>query len=155
VVIALALWKFFIAPQRLDSSPHPAPRAVFAKLDGGTFRVADERGHLVFLDFYASWCGPCKIELPLVERWAGGHPRAVVVLVDVAETRALALTFARKYDLREVALDPHDVSQALFSLDGLPTVIVIDPTGNMRAKWEGLNPAIGLAMSHAETALAP
>ncbi|MBV8147758.1 MAG: TlpA family protein disulfide reductase, partial [Candidatus Eremiobacteraeota bacterium] len=100
------------------------------------------------------WCEPCKLELPLVERWAVLHPRVTVVPVDVAEPRMLASSFARKYDLRKVALDPNAASQALFSVSGLPTVIVIDRFGNVRAKWEGLNPAIGLAMSHAEAALA-
>jgi thiol-disulfide isomerase/thioredoxin len=153
-VVAFAFWKFLIAPRHLDPAhAHPAPRAVFAKLDGGTFRVADERGHLLFLDFYASWCEPCKIELPLVERWAASHPRAVVVPVDVSEPRSLVSTFAHKYDLRLVALDPNDGSRALFSLNGLPTVIVIDPSGYVRAKWEGLNPAIEMAMSGAEAAL--
>ena len=74
--------------------------------------------------------------------------------VDVAEPRALASAFARDYGLREVTLDPDAGSRALFSVDGLPTVIVIDPAGYIRAKWEGLNPAIGLAMSGAEASLA-
>jgi cytochrome c biogenesis protein CcmG, thiol:disulfide interchange protein DsbE len=153
-VIAYALWKFVVAPRNLDpGNARPAPHAVFTKLEGGAFRVADERGRLVFLDFYASWCEPCKIELPLVERWAAAHPRTVVVPVDVAEPRSLASTFARLYDLHGVALDPNAASRALFSVRGLPTVIVIDPSGNVRAKWEGLNPAIALAMTNAEQTL--
>jgi thiol-disulfide isomerase/thioredoxin len=155
-VIAFAVWKVLIVPLNLDArNAHPAPRAVFPKLDGGTFRVVDERGRLLFLDFYASWCEPCKIQLPLVEGWVASHPRAVVVPIDVAETRTAAATFARKYALSGVALDPSAQARALFSVDGLPTVVVIDPSGNVRAKWEGLNPAIGVAMSHAQATLAP
>jgi thiol-disulfide isomerase/thioredoxin len=153
-ILVFALWKVFIAPRNLDArNAQPAPRAAFAKLDGGTFRVVDERGRLLFLDFYASWCEPCKVELPLVERWAASHPRVVVVPVDVAEPRSIAGTFARTYGLREVALDPDNRARALFSVSGLPTVVVIDPLGDVRAKWEGLNPAIGMAMSNAETVL--
>lgn len=122
-------------------------------MDGGTFRVADQRGSLVFLDFYASWCEPCKIELPLVERWSRGNRGSVVVPVDVGEPRSVAASFARRYSLQNVALDPTSSARALFGVQGFPTIVVIDATGHIRAKWEGLNPAIGLAMSNAQAKL--
>lgn len=132
---------------------HPAPHAVFERIDGGQLRIADQRGHLVFLDFYASWCVPCKIELPLIRSWARSHHEAFVVPVDVAESRSVAAAFARRYALQNVALDPLASSRALFGVAGFPTVVVIDPAGNVRAKWTGLNPAIALAMSNAEKSL--
>jgi|SRR5579862_2791950 len=154
LAIAFVVWKVFIAPRSFEAaSAHPAPHATYARLDGGVFRVADARGRLLFLDFYASWCEPCKIEIPLVERWARAHPNALVVPVDVGEPRGVALAFARKYDLNNVALDPSSSAQPLFSVVGFPTVVVIDPQGAIRAKWEGLNPAIALAMTNAENTL--
>jgi thiol-disulfide isomerase/thioredoxin len=152
-LVAFVLWKIFLLP-RTFSSPEraqPVPHAVFQRLDGGDFRVADQRGRLLFLDFYASWCGPCKIELPLVEKWARNHPAALVVPVDVAEPSAVVAAFARSYGLRNVVLDPHGDVQGIFAIGGFPTVVVVDPAGRIRAKWEGLNPAIGLAMSNALT----
>ncbi|HTX59226.1 MAG TPA: TlpA disulfide reductase family protein, partial [Verrucomicrobiae bacterium] len=96
LAVAFVGWKLFIAPRDLDvAKAHPAPRAVYPRLGGGTFRVADQRGKLVFLDFFASWCEPCKIELPQVESWAREHPAAVVVAVDVGEPRVVAAEFAR------------------------------------------------------------
>ncbi|MBV8066595.1 MAG: TlpA family protein disulfide reductase [Candidatus Eremiobacteraeota bacterium] len=148
------VWKTFVAPRGFSApGAHPAPHAVYSLIDGGTFRVAEQRGHTVFLDFYASWCEPCKIELPLVERWRRSHLGAVVVFVDVAESRAVASEFAQRYSLGNVALDPQAAAQALFGVKGFPTIVVIDPTGHIRAKWEGLNPAIGLAMTNAERTL--
>lgn len=132
---------------------HRAPLAVYERLDGGRFSVAGQRGHVVFLDFYATWCVPCKAELPLVVAWARSHPDAVVVPVDVAESRAVAEPFARRFHLGNVALDFAASSRAFFGVVGFPTVVVIDPAGNIRAKWEGLNPAIGLAMSNARKSL--
>jgi thiol-disulfide isomerase/thioredoxin len=151
LIVAFALWKFLIAP-RAFSAPgsQAAPHAVYSRLDGGAFRIADYRGHVVFLDFYASWCEPCKLELPLVEAWRRGHRDAVVVPVDVGEPRAVAAPFADRYSLGDVALDPRSSGRALFGVEGLPTIVVIDSTGHVRAKWEGLNPAIGLAMTNAE-----
>lgn len=136
-------------------APHalPAPGATYARLDGGTFRLADQRGKLVFLDFYASWCEPCRLELPLVESWAQHHPEALVVPVDVAEPRSTAREFAQRLRLRNVVLDPAASARAYFNVAGFPTVVAIDGSGYVRAKWEGLNPAIALAMSNAQQKL--
>jgi len=148
--IGFILWKVLIAPRNLDPArAFPAPHATYRRLDGGTFRIADARGRVVFLDFFASWCDPCKVELPLVERWAKAHRSALVVPVDVGEPATVASAFARKYGLRGVALDPHQSAEAFFAVRGFPTVVVVDPQGRIRASWEGLNPAIELAMSNA------
>jgi thiol-disulfide isomerase/thioredoxin len=143
-----------LAPRAFaPAGSHPAPHAVFARLEGPEFRVADELGHVLFLDFYASWCEPCKIELPLVQAWRRGHPEAVVVPVDVGEPRSVAAEFAARYSLGNVALDPSARSRALFDVEGFPTIVAIDGSGHVRAKWEGLNPAIGLALSNAQSRL--
>ena len=69
LVIVLAIgWKIFLAPRMLATgTAYPAPHAAYEMLDGGTFHVTDARGRLLFLDFYASWCEPCRQELPMVE----------------------------------------------------------------------------------------
>jgi thiol-disulfide isomerase/thioredoxin len=150
LAIGFALWKMFVAPRSFDlPAAHPAPAAVYPRLDGGDFRVADQRGRVLFLDFYASWCTPCRLELPLIEAWARTHPEAAVVPIDVGETRSVATQFAQRSNLRNVVLDPGSNARALFAVDGFPTVVVIDGAGYVRAKWEGFNPAIGLAMSNA------
>ena len=155
-MVAFALWKVFVAPRSFGNPAHaqPVPRAVFARLDGSAFRVADAHGRLLFLDFYASWCTPCRIEMPLVETWAKAHGAALVVPVDVAEPRVAVAAFARAHDLGNVALDPHGDAQGIFGVEGLPTIVVVDPQGRIRAKWQGLNPAISLAMTNAEKTLA-
>jgi cytochrome c biogenesis protein CcmG/thiol:disulfide interchange protein DsbE len=152
--IAFAIWKVFVAPRSFaPAGAHPAPQAAYARLDGGTFRITDERGRTFFLEFYASWCEPCKIELPLVRAWSQRHPDAVIVPVDVGERPSVAAEFARRYSLGNVALDPSSSAQALFGIEGFPTMVVIDSTSHIRAKWVGLNPAIGLALTNAQNHL--
>jgi thiol-disulfide isomerase/thioredoxin len=154
LAILFVLWKVFIAPRALDAkNAYPAPPTNYALLDGGKFNVRDARGRMVFVDFYASWCTPCKIELPLVEAWSKSHPDVLVVPVDVGEPRPVVEAFARKMGLRNVAYDSPDTATVFFSLQGFPTIVVIDPHNRIRAKWEGLNPAIGLAMDNATTQL--
>jgi thiol-disulfide isomerase/thioredoxin len=156
LLVAFALWKFFVHPRALANAAGaaPVPHAQFDRLGGGTIRVADQRGHLLVLDFFASWCEPCKIEMPLVQRWAVSHPNARVIAVDVAEPPVAAAAFAHRYRLRDVALDPPGDSRGIFQIAGLPTLVVVDPQGRIRARWEGLNPAIGFALDNAEKNLA-
>ena len=154
LVIAFVAWKIFIAPRALKGADaYPAPRVSYAKLDGGTFAIDDARGKVLFLDFFASWCDPCKLESPLVEQYARKHPEVLVVPVDVGEPRILAERFAKKYKLQNVVMDPQSLSQGFFQIQGFPTIVVIDPQGKIRATWSGFNPAIQMAMSNATRTL--
>jgi thiol-disulfide isomerase/thioredoxin len=150
IVVAFVAWKLFLAPRALDvAKAYPAPRIAYPKLGGGTFRISDERGRVLFLDFYASWCDPCRLEMPLVQRYARAHPNVAVVPIDVGEPPFVASRYAKHFGLTGVVLDPHASSQGFFQVEGFPTVVVIDPQGRIRATWEGFNPAIELAMSNA------
>ena len=111
------------------------------------------RGRVVFLDFWASWCEPCKLSLPMVESFARSHPEVDVVPVDVGEPRTVVEQFARSHGMRHVALDPQTLSQGFFQINGFPTMVVIDPQGRVRATWAGFNPAIQMNMAHAEETL--
>jgi hypothetical protein len=126
--IAFALWKIFVAPRSFAApGAHPVPHAAYERLDGSTFRVADQRGMA----------------------WHRRNPGALIVPVDVGEPRSTAAAFAQRYSLGNVALDPQSTARALFDIKGFPTMVVIDSTGHVRANWEGLNPAIALALTNA------
>ena len=144
------MWKLVVAPRNLSQSQaHPAPHVKLAALQGKPFELAAHRGRVVFLDFYASWCEPCKISLPLVERFARNHPEVDVIPVDVGEPVPVAAAFAQQYHLDHVALDSQRLASTWFGVIGFPTMIVVDRQGNVRATWAGLNPAIQLNMANA------
>jgi thiol-disulfide isomerase/thioredoxin len=154
LVVLFVLYRIFVAPRYLSTAvAHPAPHVVYQTLSGKQFALAQERGRVVFLDFWASWCEPCKLSLPLVEKFARAHPEVEVVAVDVGEPRAIVEAYARAHDMQHVALDPKTLSQGFFQLDGFPTMVVVDPQGRIRATWTGFNPAIQLNMAHAEQTL--
>lgn len=155
LVIAFVVWKIFVAPRVLkqSASAYPAPRVSYERLNGGTFSIGDAHGHVLFLDFFASWCEPCRLQMPMVEAYARKHPEVQVLAVDVGEPRVVAAAFAKRYRLPNVALDPTTRSQGFFQIEGFPTVVVIDPQGRIRATWSGFNPAIEMAMSNAERTL--
>lgn len=150
LVVLFVLYRIFIAPRYLSvATAHPAPHVTYQTLSGQPFVLTRERGHVVFLDFWASWCEPCKLSLPMVEKFARAHPEVEVVPVDVGEPRAVVEAFARAHHMERVALDPKTLSQGFFQIDGFPTMVVIDPRGRIRATWTGFNPAIQLNMAHA------
>ncbi len=151
-VIVFVAWKIFLAPRMFNhaASAYRAPNVAFQRLDGSTFHVSDARGRVLFLDFFASWCEPCRLEMPMVEAYARAHPEIDLVAVDVGEPRSAASAFAKRYRVGNAALDPTTSAQGYFQIQGFPTIVVIDPQGRIRANWSGFNPAIALAMNNAE-----
>ena len=97
LLIAFAVWRIFIAPRLLQGklTAVPAPAVAIPLMGGGTFQLARERGQVVFLDFWASWCEPCKMSIPLIQRFEKDHPGSVVISVNAGETVAVAAALCR------------------------------------------------------------
>lgn len=151
LLIAFAVWKLFVAPRIFveKEAAVPAPAVALPLLGGGTFEPARQRGHVVFLDFWATWCEPCKLSIPLIEHYKSVHPDAVVVSVDVGEPVALVSQFARQKKMKSVAFDPEMSAAGAFGVGVFPTMVVVDADGKVRAKWIGFNPLIETAMDNA------
>jgi cytochrome c biogenesis protein CcmG/thiol:disulfide interchange protein DsbE len=119
----------------------PAPKIELPKLSGaGESSLAAYRGRVVVLNYWASWCDPCRAESPLLERW---HKRlaksgATVLGVDVQDVESDARAFARKYGLTYPMLrdGPGDTRDDLGIL-GLPETFVIDRQGRIAAVQRG------------------
>jgi peptide/nickel transport system substrate-binding protein len=149
-VIAFAVYRFVVLPRTLAPFPaKPAPSVTLAAMSGGPFSLRELRGHVVFLDFWASWCEPCKESMPLVEGFARAHPEAIVVSVNAGENPAIVRPFARAHGVRNVVFDPDMKAADAFSVEGFPTMVVVGPDGIERAKWAGFNPAIVSLMDRA------
>jgi thiol-disulfide isomerase/thioredoxin len=154
VVVLIALYRIFIAPRFLaPAGRERAPAFSAERLDGARYRLPERPGHVVFLDFWASWCEPCKLSLPLVEHFARTHPDVEVFAVNVGESAEAARRYARAHALRNVLLDRDERVTAAYKIEGFPTLVVIDPSGDIRGRWAGLNPAIEAAMGHARETL--
>ena len=119
----------------------PAPDIELPKLESsGTGSLADYRGKVVVLNYWASWCDPCRAESPLLERWHRRLARsnATVLGVDVQDVSDKARAFAAKYGLSYPMLrdGPGDTRDE-FGILGLPETFVIDRRGRIAAVQRG------------------
>ena len=150
VVVLAAVVKFLVLPRLHHHVLVQAPPVALATLGGGRFDLARSRGRLVFLDFWATWCDPCRASIPLVQHFKRAHPGIDVISVDVGEPEGLVRPFAAQFKMNDVALDPDQTVAHAFGVTGYPTMFAIDATGRVRASWVGFNPDIEREM--AETA---
>lgn len=148
LVVLVAVARFFVLP-RLHRDIVQAPPISLATLDGGRFELDRLRGRLVFLDFWASWCDPCRASIPLIQHFKRTHPQVDVVSVDVGEPAAIVRPFAARYKMKDVVLDPDETVRRAFGVSGYPTMFAIDGTGRVRGYWPGFNPDIEREMSEA------
>ena len=120
----------------------PAPDVELPRLDGdGSAALADYRGKVVVLNFWASWCGPCKVESPLLQRW---HERlakrgGLVLGVDVQDISGDARAFVDEFSLTYPMLrdGPGDLRDD-FGILGLPETFVVDRRGRIAAVVRGV-----------------
>jgi len=113
----------------------PAPALKAADLKGATRTLADYRGKVVVLNFWASWCPPCLREMPSMERLRvkmAGRPLAVVAL-DSAETREEVDAFLSRMTLGfPILLDPDGSNTKRWKVFALPTTFLLDAEGRVR-----------------------
>ena len=119
----------------------PAPEVELPRLEGGgTGSLADYRGKVVVLNYWASWCKPCREESPLLERWHRRIvPRGATVLgVDVLDVTSDAREFIREFRLSYPMLRDRDgETQRRFGVVAYPETFVIDRRGRIAASRRG------------------
>ena len=147
IVVLAAVAKFVVLPRLHHRDLVQAPPVALATLSGGRFDLARSRGRLVFLDFWATWCDPCRASIPLVQHFRRTHPGIDVVSVDVGEPIGLVRPFATQFKMDDVALDPDQTVAHAFGVTGYPTMFAIDATGRVRASWVGFNPDVEREMA--------
>ena len=110
----------------------PAPDFTLALLDGKKFHLGDHKGKPVMINFFASWCLPCREEMPVIEKIVQEYgPRGVVFLgVAVDDTEKKMQDFVARYGVTfPVGLDKTSEIQKAFGLYGIPTTYFIDKQG--------------------------
>ena len=122
---------------------HPAqagkPAPDFTVSDGtSTVHLASYRGQIVLLNFWASWCGPCIVELPSLLDLHHQQPNLVILAVSVDEDPDAYTTFiARRHVDLITVRDPNESAAKLYHTDMWPETYAIDRNGIIRRKFVG------------------
>jgi thiol-disulfide isomerase/thioredoxin len=110
-----------------------APDFAFSTFDGTRTRLSDYRGHPVFLNFWATWCAPCRAELPEMEVTLRDHAADGLVILGMnnGERIETAERFLTKLDVKLTAYgyDPAGDVARRYSIPGMPTSYFIDADG--------------------------
>ena len=113
-----------------------------ANADGkASFQLSAYKGHPVLLDFWATWCGPCKAESPIVNRIAARYKDRglVTVGVNTSDEDGLAANYAKGHGLTfPMAYDKGNVAARAFGVENLPTMVLISKTGKVMAIRMGM-----------------
>ncbi len=106
--------------------------------------LADARGKVVFVDFWASWCSPCREAMPQYEKLYASlpHDGFAILAINVDETRADAEKFLAAHPVSyPIALDPAGEVPKAYGLIGMPTSYLIDRNGVVRWRGQGFKAA--------------
>lgn len=117
----------------------PAPPFRLRTLSGAEVRLDDLRGRVVLVHFFATWCAPCRTELPALQQFAAaaGSQHVALVVISVAEPDGRVRRFAESTNLAlDVALDSDRAVTRAWNIVALPTTVVLSP---------GLSPRFGAA----------
>lgn len=109
-----------------------------------TVSLSDLRGKVVYVDFWASWCAPCRESFPWMSSMADryGSKGLVVVAVNLDKSRELADAFLEKYPAPfTVAFDPAGKTAEAFHVEAMPMSFIVDRGGTIVYSHEGFQPS--------------
>ena len=112
-----------------------AQNFVLQDIDGENFELKSTRGHWVFLHFWASWCGPCREEMPTIQRLADNiqNENFQIVMINTAEDEDAIFTFLGDLNIELNSLmDVDGQVTEVWKPRGLPTTFLINPEGEVK-----------------------
>jgi thiol-disulfide isomerase/thioredoxin len=126
-----------IPPTTLD---YPGPQLALTDLQGKPVSISDYRGQVILVNNWATWCPPCRTEMPELQGYYTAHAAEgfVVIAIDSDDLADQVASFVKEYGLTfPVWLDPLSKAQVFFKNWDLPSSYVIDRDGIARLSWTG------------------
>ena len=135
---AVAWYWLFQRPAATPVVGRPAPAIQLPTLAGGQASLSDYKGRPVVVNFWATWCEPCKQEMPALQAAADAHPDMVVLGVDNVESAVKVKPFVDQLGVRfPILLDEDGSVMERYQVTGLPTSFFIDRSGTLRSLYRG------------------
>jgi cytochrome c biogenesis protein CcmG, thiol:disulfide interchange protein DsbE len=118
----------------------PAPELRLNDLNGKKVNIADYRQQIVMINNWATWCPPCKAEMPTLEKYYQAHSDQGFMLfgIEAGDSKKDVSSFVEDYGYTfPILIDPNTTALNAFHNDGLPSSYVIDHEGNVILAWTG------------------
>lgn len=133
-----------------DLKGKPAPTWSLKSPDGKTVKLTDFKGKIVVLDFWATWCGPCRAAMPSIQKLSKQYEKKDVVVIGVnawEKDSQLAVDYmkAQKFDYRLVL--GGDRVAADYRVEGIPTLVIINTQGIIADIHVGYDPELQKKLS--------
>lgn len=150
LIVGIGVWQLrenhkTVVAQSQPATPSKvvqAPDFQLTTSDGSTMHLSDLRGKVVLLNFWATWCPPCKAEMPdldAIHREYGPEHDFTVIGVNVGGSQAEVRVFADQHSITFPLLLDTDgmITNSRYNIRSLPTSLIIDRSGNIRDAWIG------------------
>jgi len=142
VVLAacVALAAGLVAAAPAVPSASGAPDFTLPSLDGPNLRLQEQRGQVVMINFWATWCGPCREEMPHLSRLYDKYRPSgfTVFAINIDEEPQKAARLAKQLGMRfPVLLDTDKKVSRLYDLSAMPSTVLIDRDGRVRYLHRG------------------
>lgn len=136
ITVAVMCMSFVFAKQSLTSlsNPQAAPNFNLPDMDGLKHQLSDYKGQPVIINFWATWCPPCRAEMPSMERaWNKIKNQGIAMLaINVGEDEDTIFTFLGDYPANfTILLDQSGIVSEQWPVRGLPTTFIISPDGQL------------------------
>ena len=119
---------------------YPVPEFEVSDLDGNPISLADLQGKVVLVNNWATWCPPCRAEMPELEAYYQAHKGDGFVLVGInsGDKQSQVVEFIREYEISfPMWLDPTGLALHAFKNNALPSSYLVDESGTVRRVWTG------------------
>ena len=122
-----------------------APDFTLKDINGQSFTLSEQKGKVVFLDFWATWCPPCQMSVPeLIKLHEDYKDKDVVIAsisVDENPRKVVEFVAAKGIKHRQLLVDDSQVDR-MYGVRGIPTFVVIDKNGKIQNLWTGFTPSM-------------
>ena len=139
-LLLTALLLGLLGPAQASEVSGPAPDFTLRSNTGKNLKLSEFRGQVVLLNFWASWCGPCRQEMPALEKLQKRYGKLgfTVLGVNVEEDSTQAKRMLREIRVSfPILYDTQNTASKLYQVSAMPTTVIIDRDGNMRYLHKG------------------
>lgn len=128
-----------------ETNPRPAPDLELTTMDGQTMNLANQNGKVVLVNFWATWCAPCRREIPdLIDLYANLKSDGLVIIGIAVDQEGAEVVepFVKEQEVNyPIVLDPDQSTESHFdAMYGLPTTYVVNPDGQIVQRILGVFP---------------